>query len=914
MKHIIESVEGFALIAIVAIVVVGCTDATHAPAAQSVASTAPADTGPAPPTAAAESAMAATDDDDIPLVKPSDPPNFMYPQRRISDGYTIVLYAPQFRRWDDFERIEAWTAIKVTSPDGKTVRYGTAALSGDTDVDLDDRIVTITKPRVDDVVFVGDSTPAETEAVKDMVTRQKIEVPVELILAHLTDDVLDKPPPPGFSTKPPKIVVVDTPTVLLFVNGAQPVANDVADTGLKLVVNANWPLFQDTASNAYFLLNDAQWLTAKSLAGPWSPTIALPAGFDKLPKDQGLAAVQQALPPRKSDEAPPAVLLANEPTELIVTGGAPKLETIPQTDGLEYVTNTLSPLFRNGKTWYYLVSGRWFSTNDLTKGPWQFVKDLPPGFAKIPTDSPVAAVRASVPDTVEARFAALESSIPTKTRTQVGTKAPVEVSYIGDPKFEPIGGTKVSRAVNSSSDVILFNGQYYLCYAGIWYLGSSPTGPFTVATSVPEEIYKIPPNSPSYPVTQVTVAESTATEVVYTYPPSYTESVWVVWGVPYYGTGWYYPPYCCGYYYPYWGSYGHGSWYNPVTGGFGSRSVWYGPYGGYSYTQGYNPRTGRYGFSEAAWNGNGWAQYGEKYNPRTGIYTESNRAFDYGSGEYHAERQKAGPNGGWTAMDRQVDFATGNSQVKRATSGGASSVVNRSWDNGQMTSSGTITGADGRTATISGEHTVAGGTTTISGSEGGSGTITRENTTAGANRQGSFTTSGGETIDTDTTRRGTSSKTEFETSGGASGTSIKNDGNRTTIAQSGSGDVYAGRNGDVYKKTDDGWQKYDKDNGWQGVHTEDLKPSRSSAEAAAKSKDPRNSAQTRSNGTLGSGSYDRGSYGDGFDRGGYDRSNDMRQLNRDYNARQYGNQRFQQRQSFGGTRGGFRGGGGGRRR
>src|SRR5262249_36941687 len=149
----------------------------------------------------------------------------------------------------------------------------------------------------------------------------------------------------------------------------------------------------------------------------------------------------------------------------------------------------------------------------------------------------------------------------------------VEVSYAGDPKFEPISGTNVSRAVNTSSDVILHNGQYYLCYAGIWYVGSAPTGPFTVATSVPEEIYKIPPSSPSYPVTQVTVAQTTPPGVFYTYPPSYSDRVWVVGGVPYYGTGWYSPPYCCGYYYPYWGSYGHGSWYNPVTGGFGSRSV-----------------------------------------------------------------------------------------------------------------------------------------------------------------------------------------------------------------------------------------------------------------------------------------------------------------------------------------------------
>src|SRR5262249_14969464 len=192
------------------------------------------------------------------------------------------------------------------------------------------------------------------------------------------------------------------------------------------------------------------------------------------------------------------------------------------------------------------------------------------------------------------------------------------------------------------------------------------------------------------------------------------------------------------------------------------------------------------------------------------------RKYDYSSDEYHAERQKAGPNGGQTAMDRKVDFDTGNSQVKRAASNGASSVMNRSWDNGQMTSSGTITGADGRTATISGDHNLAGGSTTITGSEGGSGTINRENTAAGANRQGSFTTSGGETVNTDTVRRGASSGTKFDTSSGASGVSVRSPGEgRTTVVQGSSGDLYAGQNGNVYKKTDSGWQQYSKDSGWQ---------------------------------------------------------------------------------------------------
>jgi hypothetical protein len=44
-------------------------------------------------------------------------------------------------------------------------------------------------------------------------------------------------------------------------------------------------------------------------------------------------------------------------------------------------------------------------------------------------------------------------------------------------------------------------------------------------------------------------------------------------------------------------------------------------------------------------------------------------------------------------------------------------------------------------------------------------------------------------------------------------------GGRTTVARSGSGDVYAGHDGNVYKKEGDSWQKYE-NGGWTGVDTQ----------------------------------------------------------------------------------------------
>ena len=55
----------------------------------------------------------------------------------------------------------------------------------------------------------------------------------------------------------------------------------------------------------------------------------------------------------------------------------------------------------------------------------------------------------------------------------------------------------------------------------------------------------------------------------------------------------------------------------------------------------------------------------------------------------------------------------------------------------------------------------------------------------------------------------------FETSSGAKGFGVKTDNGSTTIARSGNND-YAGHDGNVYKKTEDGWQKYE-NGSWNSV-------------------------------------------------------------------------------------------------
>ena len=789
---------------------------------------------------------------EAPLVGIDGAPSFVYPQRRLMGGHSVLLHAPQVRSWSGFERFEAAIAIELGPSDGSAVRYGTMTVSGTTEVNLPARLVTVRAPKVDQVVFSGTVPAAYTDAIKNAATRTSLDIPLDFFLAHLADGVLETPAPPGFSNKPPPIYVHDTPTILLFVNG-QPALQTLETTTLQVLVNANWPTFTDAKGQSFYLLAGERWLTANKLEGPWSVTTKLPSEFTKIEANGPNAAIRAAVPPKSTTQPVPTVLLTHAPAELIVTDGTAKLEEIAGTGGLSYVRNSASPLFRLGTTWYFLASGRWFSTANLNAGPWTFVNQLPDAFRSIPVDHRMAQVRASVPGTTEARMAALGAMLPAKNTVARNAAPPVQVSYAGTPKFEAIEGTPVARGVNTSYDVLQVQGKYYLCYAGVWYVGDVPSGPWAVATAVPSAIYTIPPSSPSYHVTQVTVYQSTPTTVVYTYPPSYNTNVYVVAGVAMYGTGWYYPPYYAyGAYYPYWGTYGYGSWYNPATGGYGSRSVYYGPYGGASYNQAYNPSTGRYGYVETGWNSEEWASYGETYNPRTGVYTETARNYDEDSGRLSMDRTVQRGNQSVTT-ERTTDFDNKTQSVSRETSKGGSQQTQRQVEDGQLTGSSTIQGANG-----------------------GSGTIETSRSAGEVTREGSFTTSSGDTVSSSTQRSGTSSASKIESSSGAQAASISQGGNRTTVAQTGSGDLYAGRDGSVYKKSDEGWSTY-QNGSWQNVDT----PTRPESQQQSRQREQGSmSTQTRT---------------------GQGASRDMSQLNRDYSARQTGSRQFASR------------GGGGRR-
>jgi len=102
----------------------------------------------------------------------------------------------------------------------------------------------------------------------------------------------------------------------------------------------------------------------------------------------------------------------------------------------------------------------------------------------------------------------LDNTIP-QTAAISRDDASFSVAYDGDPDFGPIEEIDVEYARNTSAAVFRYGKLYYACDDGVWYVANGATGPWTVATEVPDAIYRIPASNPHHNVTYVKVYDVT---------------------------------------------------------------------------------------------------------------------------------------------------------------------------------------------------------------------------------------------------------------------------------------------------------------------------------------------------------------------------------------------------------------------
>jgi hypothetical protein len=336
----------------------------------------------------------------------------------------------------------------------------------------------------------------------------------------------------------PRVEVRRIPAVLLYID-SDPIMATVPGTELQYVVNTDWDLFFHQKAYNHFLRVGRSWFEAYSVEGPWIPLRGeLPKDFGNIPETHPRAHIRGSVAkPQKAE--PLEIVVATEPTELVVLSGEPKLVPIPETP-YSYAENTASDLFfhKDGGV-VLLASGRWFAARSLD-GPWAGVgAEAPLELANIPKTHPKAHVRAALPGTEEARTAVEAAN--TAVRATVRRDLALEVKLLGPPELVPVQG-ELAYVKNTAEDMLAVAGRYYCCRNGVWFAANEAVGPWAVAREVPGAVQTLPPSSPLYHLRFVQVLAYSPTTVTFGYTSGYVGS-FVDGETVVYGTGFAEPGY-----------------------------------------------------------------------------------------------------------------------------------------------------------------------------------------------------------------------------------------------------------------------------------------------------------------------------------------------------------------------------------
>jgi len=184
--------------------------------------------------------------------------------------------------------------------------------------------------------------------------------------------------------------------------------------------------------------------------------------------------------------SPPHIAYSAEPALLVALDGDPVKVAVEGADDLSIVVNTNWDLFFSDTTSTYalLVGSAWLTAPTLD-GPWA-AGTAPEGVGALPEHDKWAAVKAAVPG----------GAIPEGERPKIiVAQAPAELIVTDGPAvLDDVPGTDLAFVGNSASDIV-FNrsdDHFYFLTSGRWFKATSLEGPWSSVASAPETFREVP--------------------------------------------------------------------------------------------------------------------------------------------------------------------------------------------------------------------------------------------------------------------------------------------------------------------------------------------------------------------------------------------------------------------------------------
>ncbi|MBF9197887.1 SH3 domain-containing protein [Microvirga terrestris] len=205
---------------------------------------------------------------------------------------------------------------------------------------------------------------------------------------------------------------------------------------------------------------------------------------------------------------PPRIFVSTTPAILLQSDGEAAYAPVKGKTGLSFVVNTNWDLFRieEGGALYLRDDTHWLTAGAIN-GPWTAVTELPPMLANLPDDGNWADARGAVPP---------EPYQGGRVPKIIVTDTPAElILFEGEPALQDVPRTSLQWASNTEADVFFDKAgkQWYVLLSGRWFRTASLDGAWTFATpDLPADFQNISEDAPYFAVRVAVPGTSEAAE------------------------------------------------------------------------------------------------------------------------------------------------------------------------------------------------------------------------------------------------------------------------------------------------------------------------------------------------------------------------------------------------------------------
>jgi hypothetical protein len=190
---------------------------------------------------------------------------------------------------------------------------------------------------------------------------------------------------------------------------------------------------------------------------------------------------------------PPVIVFVDEPAVLVSIDGEPRLQRVEDSNLMRVLNTAFTIVFSPEDGTYYLHAGEdtWYAAAGLEE-TWQIAAEVPSAVAALAPPEP--------PEDPEAAEPAEAEEEPGPPPGSVVATEPTELIVTeGEPEYTPVQGTELLYMSNTESDVLLEIGtqRYYVVLSGRWYAAEELSGQWTHVppSELPATFRQIPPES-----------------------------------------------------------------------------------------------------------------------------------------------------------------------------------------------------------------------------------------------------------------------------------------------------------------------------------------------------------------------------------------------------------------------------------